>query len=315
MKAKKRSTTDQNPNAWIVNPRDRGRKSIKKDKSVYLEDGQNFEIELFNPLSDSVLAEIKVNGKPVSKTGLIIRPGERFYLDCFVDDRKKFVFKTYMVEDTEETKESISKNGLVEIFFYKEETLQLNNWRDNFTTIVERRYYPYYYPWNPSPLNPYWYTYSTNTINNNLSTYTTTTNLSGLQSGLNSQNYNQGINNYNVQTSLSGNTSNAFYTCDSSTLGGSVDLSSMTYTSNSTPISSIETGRIEKGDKSNQKFEEIDMQFERYHISNVIYKLVPESQRPVETKEIVSEVKNFCEECGNKLKGHEKFCSECGNKL
>lgn len=75
MKAiKTRSHADQKPNAWVVNPKDRGRKSIKKDNKIYLKDGQNFEIELFNPLTESVLAEIKVNGKSVSSSGLVLRP-------------------------------------------------------------------------------------------------------------------------------------------------------------------------------------------------------------------------------------------------
>jgi hypothetical protein len=86
MIAKQRSTTDQKPNAWIVNPNDRGRKSIKTGNKVYLQDSQNFEIELFNPLKEPVLADIKVNGKSVSSSGLVLRPGERFYLDCFIDD-------------------------------------------------------------------------------------------------------------------------------------------------------------------------------------------------------------------------------------
>ena len=44
MKVKERSKLDQKPKAWIVDPKDRGRKSIKKDNKVYLKNGQNFEI-------------------------------------------------------------------------------------------------------------------------------------------------------------------------------------------------------------------------------------------------------------------------------
>ncbi|MFM7978380.1 MAG: hypothetical protein ACKPKO_03610, partial [Candidatus Fonsibacter sp.] len=79
-----------NPNAWIVSPNDKGRKSIKNGK-VFLNDGDEFEIELFNPLTECVLADIKLNGQSISKTGLVLKPGQRFYLDCFIDDKKKFV--------------------------------------------------------------------------------------------------------------------------------------------------------------------------------------------------------------------------------
>lgn len=319
MKAKQRSVTDQKPNAWIVNPKDRGRKSIKSDNKVYLKDGQNFEIELFNPLQESVLAEIKVNGKSVSSTGIVLRPAERFYLDCFVDDRKKFVFKTYMVEDTEETSLATSSNGLVEVFFYKEETLQLNNWREKFTPVIERHYYPVWYPW----YQPYWY-YGSPTVTigyphvygstigcygyttiNNLSGGTTTTNLT-LNGG--STTTTAVYSNTNIQ--------NCSYTSNSvgSLLNGN-NQGNYTLADYAQNLKTKETGRIEKGESSSQKFEEVDMQFEHYHISSIVYQLFPESQKPVETKEIKQEVNNFCPQCGRKLNGNENFCPQCGTKL
>ena len=104
------------PGAWIVNPKDRGRKSIKNGK-VYLDDNTEFLIEIHNPLKECILSDIRLNGQSISKTGLVIKPGQRIYLDCFVDDKKKFIFKTYEVENTSESKEAIEKNGLFEICF------------------------------------------------------------------------------------------------------------------------------------------------------------------------------------------------------
>ena len=63
---KKTLKCQEKPCAFIVNPHDHGRKSIKKDNKVYLQDGQEFKIELYNPLKDPVLVEIKVNKKSVS---------------------------------------------------------------------------------------------------------------------------------------------------------------------------------------------------------------------------------------------------------
>ena len=57
----KTTSNHAKPNAWIVSPKDKGRKSIKKGK-VFLNDGDEFEIELFNPLTECVLADIKLNG-------------------------------------------------------------------------------------------------------------------------------------------------------------------------------------------------------------------------------------------------------------
>ena len=114
------TSNNGNPSAWIVNSKDRGRKKIYLNNKVYLDNNQEFIIELFNPLQDSVLAEIKINGKKVSENGLILRPGQRFYLDCFIGDKRKFIFKTYEVENTNESLNAIANNGNVEVSFFKE---------------------------------------------------------------------------------------------------------------------------------------------------------------------------------------------------
>lgn len=260
MKAQIRSSVDQKPNAWIVNPNDKGRKSIKKGNKVYLKSGQNFEIELFNPLKESVLSQIKINGKPISKTGLVLRPGERCYLDCFLDDKTKFIFKTYEVENTSESIEAIDLNGNIEVFFYKEETLQINNWNNLFNPVIERHYYPVY-PY----YNGIWYNSSPTfggTIYNNC-TYTSGLNINSSYSGTLSSSSSGSIANLsNTQGSLS-NTSNLQDYRDK-----------------------IETGRVEKGEQSTQKFEDIKMKFQSCIICSVIYKLLPESSKPVETKDL-----------------------------
>ena len=39
------------------------------ENSVYLKDGENFEIELFNPTTSRVLAKITINGNSISNSG------------------------------------------------------------------------------------------------------------------------------------------------------------------------------------------------------------------------------------------------------
>ena len=261
--AKKTATTITAPAAWIVNSNDRGRKSIKKGK-VYLQDKEEFQIELYNPLKKCVLADIKLNGNSISKSGLVLNPGQRFYLDCFIDDKKKFIFSTYEVDETDETQQAIAKNGLLEVFFYKESVVTLENWNDKFNRILTGRTYPYwvypsYYPWS----GVYYGTGITTGVCN-----TTTT-----------------AGNFNL-TNVS--TSNAYY---SSTM----PINS-SYTSDVSLTSSIggntksmETGRIEKGQKSQQKFESVDMDFDKYYIASTILQILPESRKPVETKELGKE--------------------------
>jgi hypothetical protein len=248
----------KSPCAWIVTPKERGRKSVKFDTKsdtetkgkVYLNDGEEFQIELYNPLTECALADIKLNGNSISKGGLVLRPGERFYLDCFIDDKKKFIFSTYEVEDTDDSMESIAKNGLLEVFFYKESAKSIDRSRLN-KVIVERHYYPYHTGWQTTP----WYT---------------TPNIY--------------CNTGNIGTTFTNTDSNAIYTSTSINLNNLTG--SLTTGNNTIPINSIETGRIEKGENSEQKFDEVDMDFDNFYISSTVLELLPESRRPIETKEL-----------------------------
>lgn len=268
MVAKTTIKTTSKPCAWIVSPNDKGRKSIKNG-NVYLKDGDEFEIELFNPLQDCVLADIKLNGQSISKSGLVLKPGQRFYLDCFIDDRKKFIFNTYNIESSIEAIEATAKNGLLEVFFYKESIITLDNWKDKFKQVIVEKWYPYYpatiignnpYPWN----NIYYGSLTTN----NATFGSCTTNTA----------------NYSDQSSI--------VNCSSS-YSSSVDLSDLINTKSfsdmTTPINStIETGRVEMGTVSTQKFNEIDMEFETYYIASTIINILPDSRKPIYTKDIKS---------------------------
>jgi hypothetical protein len=269
----KKTTT---PSAWVVNSKDRGRKSIKKGK-VYLQDKEEFQIELFNPLQDCVLADIKLNGKSISQTGLVLNPGQRFYLDCFIDDKKKFIFNTYEVEDTTEVANAIAKNGLLEVFFYKESVVTLENWNNKFNRILTGRTYPYWvyptYPWGTT--NPYtvYYGSGITTANCNTAigggTITTSTNTGNVYCS------NSAVDLSNLKSSNS-----AYYssTIDSIPINNSIQ---------SSYSSTIETGRVEKGSKSKQKFETVDMDFDNYYIASTIVQLLPDSRKPVETKDLM----------------------------
>jgi hypothetical protein len=253
--AKQIAIKNSKPSAWIVSTKDRGRKSIKGGK-VFLNDGDEFEIEIFNPLTVSVLADIKLNGQSISKTGLVIKPGQRVYLDCFIDDRKKFKFSTYEIENNLESINATQNNGLLEVFFYKEDVITLDNWQRRFDRIIVEKHYPYNpYPWYNQP----WY-------NPNVY-YGTTIGTSGIST--------------NTALYSSNNNIDCSYTSN-------VDLSNLNIdgTINLTPINSIETGRVEKGEKSKQKFTEVDIEFEKNYIASTIIQILPESRKPAEVKDI-----------------------------
>lgn len=271
MAKKAKNNHVEKPSAWVVSS-DKGRKSIKNGK-VYLKDKEEFQIELFNPLTDCVLADIKLNGNTISQGGLVIRPGERFYLDCFVDDKKKFVFNTYEVEDSLSTKIAISKNGMLEVFFYKESVVSLNNWRTRFDRVIVEKYYPVHYP----NYQPYWYTTP------NVYCGTTITTTGGLNNTTIGGVYGGTLNGITTNAAYSSQPINSSYTTG-------LNLTSLNNTTTSSYTSkSIETGRVEKGSASNQKFDEVDMDFEKFHISSIVLQLLPESVKPVDTKELKKE--------------------------
>lgn len=273
MKTKQKSGASL-PAAWIVNPKDKGRKSIKGDK-IYLNNGQEFEIEIFNPLTESVLADIRLNGNSISKSGLVIRPGQRVYLDCFVDDKKKFVFQTYEVDGSQESLEAISNNGLMEVFFYKEQAVTLQNWSDRFHKVIIHEYRPHYYPaYNyPPAYKPHYYDGSI-LCYNSLSTGNPLGNLN-LTTGTS----NSYLASNNISSVYGGSITNT-----SNSIGSAISGNASYYSSSVNQP--IETGRVEKGEKSNQQFSSVDMEFEKNYIHHLVYQLLPSSRKPVETKNI-----------------------------
>ena len=266
--AKTIAQTIAKPSAWIVNPNDKGRKSIKSGK-VFLEDKEEFEIEIFNPLTVSVLADIKLNGQSISKTGLVVKPGQRVYLDCFIDDKKKFKFSTYEIENSGESLEATQNNGVLEVFFYKEDVITLDNWQRRFDRIIVEKHYPYNpYPWYEpnrvycgSPI-----TYGGTTVTTNGNSFTMDAS-NGLIGGTTTTNV------YNSSNSI-----NCSYTSQ-------IDLPNLNI-AGSLSTNSIETGRVERGENSKQKFKEVDMEFDNYHISSVVLEMLPESRKPIEAKNI-----------------------------
>ena len=258
------------PCAYIT----KGRQRIKQfGQNVYLKNGSEFEIELYNPSRQTVLSKIKINGEFINGGGIILKPGERVFLERYIDVPRKFKYETYTVDSTNETMNAIANNGDVEILFYEEQvifTLGSNN-----PTITYRSY--------------------------------------------NYDNYNTPIGN-NFYTTNGIDFSNANNL--------SISLTSMSSSNTTTPRSSkyekrerperrlksksIETGRVEKGSSSDQSFTTVSKNFNSWTVSTSVWKILPESQKPVEKKDLVEK----CPKCSTKVKKSSwKFCPECGSEL
>ena len=255
---------DDKPCAYITKNKQR----IKQfGQNVYLKDGSEFEIELYNPSRNTVLSKIKINGNFISGGGIILRPGERVFLERYLDVRRKFKFETYSVDSTNETMNAIANNGDVEILFYEEEDIidvRLNS-----------------YPWTND------YTYINRDIN---------TGGSYPRYGVTFTTSNTVINSADANINLTSlNTSN--------------DTVNRPLTKKS---KSIETGRVEKGSSSNQEFNSVSKNFNSWTVFTSVWKLLPESQRPVEKRDLIEK----CPKCSTKVKKSSwKFCPECGHQL
>jgi hypothetical protein len=227
------------------------------NRNIYLKDGDEYEIELFNPNPSYILAKIKIDGDYISGGGIVLRPGERVFLERFLDSNNKFVFKTYNVDGEAEYVGALRNNGLIEVEFYLEK--QNGMLYGNSTLTIAGNT-------------------GTATIYNPLSTnYFTTTNP-------------------NYATTI-----------------GSSTLTTNTSTFASYSSNTIETGTTEKGSNSNQKFTNSDRSFEFSSFHTTIWKILPESQKKYDAKELNV---LYCGECGSKRKKDtHKFCPHCGTKF
>jgi hypothetical protein len=228
------------PTAHIT--KKKSRLKVYNGHVVFLNDKDNFEFEIHNPTQKSILCKIKLNGEYISTSGIVIKPGQRVFLERFLDTNNKFEFSTYEVKDTSANRTAIDLNGDVRIEFYNEQT-------------------------NHIP------------IFNNVGTW---------------------VNGYGATT-----TGSPYYGDITFTSSNSIGANT-SYLSNT-----IETGRVEKGNKSNQQFTNSYQNFE-YNVSHQIsLKILPLDNKNKTTDDI----KHYCTECGSKAKKSHKFCPSCGNKL
>lgn len=271
--------------------------------TYYIEKGQEFQIELFNPTTDTVLAKIELNGTAIAQGGLVLRPGERVFLERYIDVAKKFKFDTYEVSNTEEVKKAIADNGDLKVQFFRESkpaytplivTLNDYHYRDNWQNQRNN-----YYSGTPND-----FLRGATTAGRGHGTLTTqgmsiTTTASGTYDA----------------SATSANLCNASYT-------SGVNLDSLSFGDVEKTIDrpmrrlkkskSIETGRVEMGAESNQKLQYVDKKFDFYAFCTVEYKLLPVSQK-VNTAEDL-QVKRYCTNCGAKHKQNFKYCPTCGTK-
>jgi len=115
------------------------RYTVSSKPSYYLQDGQEFQLELFNPTDKTIAADILINGQSEQQGHLVIRPGQRIFLDRYLGSPKKFKFTTYEVGNTKEINNAIKNNGNISVLFYNEIVY------DNTISYQPYSYQPYTY--------------------------------------------------------------------------------------------------------------------------------------------------------------------------
>ena len=123
------ATKVSNPTAHIT--KKKSRLKVYNGHVVFLNDKDNFEFEIHNPKNKTVLCKIKLNGEYISTGGIVLKPGQRVFLERFLDSNNKFEFSTYKVKDTSENRSAIDLNGNVLIEFYDEQQV-VNNFYLSF---------------------------------------------------------------------------------------------------------------------------------------------------------------------------------------
>jgi hypothetical protein len=299
----------------------------KQDKfpTYYLDNGQEFQIQLFNPTQDTILAKIQLNGKAISQGGLVIKPGERVFLERYLDIAKKFLFETYEVSNTNAVKQAIANNGDFKVEFYREsQVVPISN---TITTTWPNVGYPDIYTYDANkfgrstligrsdisssaPASMDWMSLG-DSFDNSSALGQASLGETGLVNGVSSTNqvnFTNASNSYFSHTL--GETTSAQYKSPGVTTR-EADLSTTTKQVPSTKT--IETGRVEAGSDSNQQITYVNKSWEYYAFHTVEYKLLPTSQKINTTKDL--QVARYCHSCGNRRKPEHKFCPACGTKL
>jgi len=275
------------PYAFIT----KGKQRIKQfNEAVYLNNGDEFEIELFNPTTNKVLAVIQLNGKNISDAGIVLRPGERVFLERFLDSRRKFLFETYNVSGTgNEVKKAIENNGKISVRFYDEAPYERPDighdyWYKSIPDMLAPFYGPVYGMDNSGAPPQMFYS-------------------STIESGT----WNAGTS--GMSHTLTNCCGEPHVTADSLAFL-SQDLQKTTRKMSKSAKKPIETGRVEKGSHSQQSFVSDDTKFNSYHSWETKWQIYPTSQKQRTSREL-NEI--WCGNCGIKRKkDSHKFCPLCG---
>jgi len=254
-------------------------KTSESDRTVYLNDGTEFQIYLKNPYQTHLGIKISVNNKSIGNM-LVLKPGQSFWLDRFVNENSKFLFSTYQVENTGEMKYATSNNGKVKIEFYHERENTFSFCRGVSTV------YDGYNGWSSG----------TKLYNNdNITCYYSASTITGSAA--------------TPDTVLTASSACLDSSSRSRSLKKEIDKSANKKVDHDL---TMETGRVEKGGRSDQEFTTCDINFDYYPFQTENILILPNSRKQIRVEDTR---RRYCSQCGKKVSPKDKFCSNCGAKL
>lgn len=277
----------------------------ENDRIVYLNDGDEFQIQIFNPYDYVIGVGFTFNSDNIDNSKLLVlKPGERVWLDRYLDENRKLLFSTYEVSGkSKEVKKAIQKNGVVNIYFYREKTV---NGLKVFTTSGYVDTNIFYNHYNPNDSTYYYDTTNTvcgsSTMRDNIN-YCHVDDITTLKLN-NELSLGQSV----LTAATAAPTSVATYTSYTASASTSaIKNGTNSYVNHNKK--SIETGRVNKGSYSYQHFNNYYGDFESWYFKKETIKILPQSQKQIYSKDLN---KKYCHNCGKKIKESFKFCPNCG---
>jgi hypothetical protein len=256
---------------------------------VYLNDGDEFQIQLFNPTNRVIGAKLKFNNEHKgwfsSDNYVVLRPGERVWLERFLDCHDKFIFNTYEVSNSSQVMEAIKDNGDITVQFYYEDESS----RSRGITVSQPLVYTE--PFTFAPQHTYYCSDSISDISGSITCGT-----------------NSCVNTLGFASSATTLTSNA----DTASSSYSTATSTAKSLGKARSAKTVETGRVEHGSYSSQNFKNVYYEFENWPFATKNFKLLPVSRKQYSDSDLR---KVYCTNCGKKLSPKFKFCPVCGTKV
>lgn len=246
----------------------------ESSRAVYMKDGDEFQIQLFNSQTSVIAAEIYINNIKISDSLLVIYPGQMVWLERYIDEAKKFRFSTYEVEDNHEAvNKAIADNGNITIKFYKEKS-----YRQNVITIGNRN------------VDDNWW--------NDIKT----------------QSFGPTVDCSHYNDLLSSSAYDSISSVCTSATSRSIDgcCSSAKLSVSTAEPKMKETGRVESGSYSSQSFDSIDKDFETFAFHTEMLKILPVSQKTINVNDLqkiyctecgrkLNSKFKFCPYCGTEV--------------